>query len=88
MTPPPTVVTPLAVDGAWAPGHMGFSSCDARAQLPHGMRVLSGPGIEPMSPSLQGRFLTTGPPGKPEKRAVGMYYYHDLLPKNVCAHLS
>ena len=22
------------------------------------------PGIEPMSPALQGRFLTTGPPGK------------------------
>ena len=23
-----------------------------------------GPGIEPVSPALQGRFLTTGPPGK------------------------
>jgi len=23
------------------------------------------PGIEPASPTLQGRFLTTGPPGKP-----------------------
>ena len=22
------------------------------------------PGIEPMTPALQGRFLTTGPPGK------------------------
>ena len=26
---------------------------------------LPGPGIEPVSPAFQGRFLTTGPPGKP-----------------------
>ena len=26
---------------------------------------LPGPGIEPISPALAGRFLTTGPPGKP-----------------------
>ena len=25
---------------------------------------LPGPGIEPLSPILAGRFLTTGPPGK------------------------
>ena len=25
---------------------------------------VSGPGIEPVSPALAGRFLTTGPPGK------------------------
>ena len=29
-----------------------------------GMWALSGPGIEPVSPALAGRFLTTGPPGK------------------------
>ena len=28
---------------------------------------ISGPGIEPMSPSLAGRFLTTGPLGKSKK---------------------
>ena len=27
---------------------------------------LPGPGIEPASPALQGRLLTTGPPGKPK----------------------
>ena len=48
MTPPPIVVTPLVVGGAWALGHMGFSRCGARAQLPHGMRDLPGPGIEPV----------------------------------------
>ena len=29
------------------------------------MWVLSGPGLEPMSPELAGEFLTTVPPGKP-----------------------
>ena len=27
------------------------------------------PGIEPVSPALQGRFLTTGPPGKPPEES-------------------
>ena len=26
---------------------------------------LPGPGVEPVSPALAGRFLTTAPPGKP-----------------------
>ena len=26
--------------------------------------LVPGPGIKPMSPALQGGFLTTGPPGK------------------------
>ena len=30
-----------------------------------GMWDLPQPGIKPLSPALQGRFLTTGPPGKP-----------------------
>ena len=28
-----------------------------------------GPGIEPMYPALQGRLLTTRPPGKPQNNA-------------------
>ena len=39
------------------------SSCGAWAQLPRSMWNLPGPGIESMSLALQGRFLTTGPPG-------------------------
>ena len=31
---------------------------------------LPGPGLEPMSPALAGGFLTTAPPGKPEKREL------------------
>ena len=32
--------------------------------MPCGMWNLPGPRIEPMSPALAGRFLTTGPPGR------------------------
>ena len=42
-----------------------FSSCGARAQLLRGMWDLPGPGLEPVSPALVGRFLTTELPGKP-----------------------
>ena len=45
--------------------HAGFSSCGTQAQLPHGMWDLLRPGLEPVSPALAGRFLTTAPPGKP-----------------------
>ena len=42
----------------------GFSTCGTLATLPCALWNLPGPGIEPMSPALAGRFLTTGPPGK------------------------
>ena len=42
-----------------------LSSCGTRAYLLRGMWDLSGPGLEPVSPALAGRFLTTAPPGKP-----------------------
>ena len=34
------------------------------ASWPRGKQKLPGPGIEPLSPSLAGEFLTTRPPGK------------------------
>ena len=40
----------------------GLRSCGPWAQLPHGMWDLPRPGIEPMSPALQDRLLTTVPP--------------------------
>ena len=43
----------------------GLSSCSAWAYLLCGMWDLPGPGLEPMSPALAGRFLTSAPPGKP-----------------------
>jgi len=44
----------------------GLSSCGAgglSCPKPCGILV-PRPGVEPMSPALEGRFLTTGPPGK------------------------
>ena len=43
-----------------------LSSCGSRAQLLRGMWDLPRPGLEPVSPSLAGRFSTTAPPGKPQ----------------------
>ena len=37
----------------------------ARAYLLCGIWDLPGPGIELISPALAGKFLTSGPPGKP-----------------------
>ena len=42
----------------------GLSSCGTWAQLPRDMWNLPGPGLEPMSPSFAGGFLTTAPLGK------------------------
>ena len=49
----------------------GLQVTQASVVMVHGLscskaRGISGPqpGIKPMSPALQGRFLTTGPPGK------------------------
>ena len=42
-----------------------LSSCGSRAQLLRGMWDLPRPGLEPVSPALEGRFSTTVPPGKP-----------------------
>ena len=42
-----------------------LSSCGSRAQLLRGTWDPPGPGLEPVSPALAGRFSTTAPPGKP-----------------------
>ena len=48
---------------AWGLGH-GLSSRGTRAKLLCSMWDLRRTGMEPKSPALAGRFLTTGPPGK------------------------
>ena len=49
-----------------------FSNCGAWAQLLCGMGYLPRPGVDPVTPALQGEFLTLvkniGPPGKPERQ--------------------
>ena len=44
--------------------HMGSVVVTHRLNCPVAMWDPPGPGIKPASPVLQGRFLTTGPPGK------------------------
>ena len=47
-----------------------LSSCGARAWLLRSMWDLPGPGIEPVSPVLAGRFLTTMPPRKSQIKVL------------------
>ena len=56
----------LSSCGLWAL-ECSLSSCGSRASLLPGMWNLPGPGLEPVSPALAGRFLTTAPPGKSSK---------------------
>ena len=42
----------------------------AQAQLLRGMWDPPRPGLEPVSPALAGRFLTTAPPGKPSHNLI------------------
>ena len=50
--------------GSWAL-EPRLNLCGAQPSLLHGMWVLPGPGIEPMSPALACRFFTTESPRKP-----------------------
>ena len=53
------------VGGVWAPECVDSVVEAHRLSCPVACGILiPGPGIEPMSPALAGRFLTTGPPGK------------------------
>ena len=61
----------------WAAEHQ-LTSGGTGASLPHGMWDLPGPGIEPMSPALAGGFLTTGPPGNPQKRSIVFHFCKSL----------
>ena len=41
--------------------------------FPHRARDLQGPGMEPVTPSLAGRFLTTGPPGRSRRVFLSIF---------------
>ena len=51
-------------------GHSGVWSCGAPAELPRSMWDPPRLGIKPVSPTLQGAFLTSGPPGKPSTKLL------------------
>ena len=42
-----------------------LSSCGSQVKLPRGMWNIPGLGFKPVSPALEGGFLTAGQPGKP-----------------------
>ena len=60
---PLTIVASLVVEHRLQTRRL--SSCGSQAQLLRGMWDIPGPGLEPVSPALAGRFSTTAPPGKP-----------------------
>ena len=68
-----TVRRPLTIAASLVVEHRlqtrRLSSCGSRAQLLRGMWELPRPGLEPESPALAGRLLTTAPPGKPNSIA-------------------
>ena len=64
----------LSSCGTWALERR-LSSCGTQAQLLRGMWDLPGPGLEPVSPALAGRFSTTVPPGKPSASLFFYYFY-------------
>ena len=55
----------LSSCGVWAPECVGSLVAAHRLSCPAARGILvPWPGIKPASPALEGRFLTTGPPGK------------------------
>ena len=64
-----------------------LSSCGTQAYLLRGMWDLLRPGIEPVSPALAGRFLTTAPPGKSLSLAF-LFHLLKELRQNVTSNLK
>ena len=52
-----------------------LSSCGLQAQLLRSVWDLPGPGLEPVSPALAGRFLTTAPLGSPSRRLLFFFFF-------------
>ena len=50
-----------------------------RGLIYFGMWDLPGPGLEPVSPALAGRFLTTAPPGK----SLNLFHRKHIRPPNI-----
>ena len=72
--------------GSWALEYE-LSSCGAQAQLPRSWN-LPGPGIEPMSPVLAVRFLTTGLPEKSfDDHCDGLQFLLHVLDLETLPHL-
>ena len=73
---PLTVAAPLVAERRLQTRRL--SSCGSRAQLLRGTWDLPRPGLEPVSPALAGRFLTTALPGKPQVRSLIQHFTRAL----------
>ena len=56
-----------------------INSCGTQASLLCGMWDILGPGIEPVSPELAGRFFTTEPPGKPQNMVCFFFFLRNNI---------
>ena len=65
---------PLTVAASSIAEHR-LSSGGSQAQPLCGMWDLPRPGLEPVSPELAGRFLTTAPPGKPLQLSFDFHFH-------------
>ena len=74
--------------GARSLGHVGFSSCGPRAQLPCSLWGLPRPGIEPGFSVLAGRFLITGSSGKSCSFISENAFFWISFPLNVVSETS
>ena len=78
-----TVCGPLTIVASLVAEHRlqthRLSNCGSPAQLLCGMWDLPGPGPEPVSPALAGRFSTTAPPGKPCHSLNKFYSYNSTI---------
>ena len=87
---------PLVLWSTGSTESASFSNCGTQAQLPRHMWDLPRPGIQLTSSALEGRFLTTGPPGKSPYypfvvcRVYGQIYCFKFLILVVCvfSHFS
>ena len=71
------MVRGLSSCGVRAPEHVGSVAAARGLSCPTACGILvPPPGIEPMSPALEGRFLPTGPPGKSQD---GKFYIMYIL---------
>ena len=64
--------------GTWVPECMGsvVAACGLSCPAPCGILV-PRPGIEPMSPALEGGLSTTGPPGKSKiYSSINCFYFN------------
>ena len=65
-----------------------LSSCGPRVQLLCGMWDPPRPGLEPVSPALAGRLLTTAPPGKPSSFFYDWIIFNCMAISTLFTHSS